>query len=811
MTLPTSGSLGLAAVQTEFTGSNPIGLSEYYRGAVNGYVASNNSGGINGLIPTSGAIRLSSFYGASRVALVTTRFVSTYTGNVGVGVTCQIFVGGQYIYPQWTTEGNNPASVSYVTIAGDTSGAGGSAYHWGAQATGGSGTGGQFYDSSTNTPNPTSIATKTKNLYAWSSSDILLATGIISYLVYPYPEIISISANYSGGTVTVTFTTNGFVTAVHVEYDDTAVLGSNAYTWITNSYTDGSAVSGSSGSYSFTLASGHYNTLRVTPGERINTGFASGAAKTVTIANAPAIIFATFALVGNTTGAPPDTQYTLSINFAAMGAPTGNFAYTVTVASGDAQVNSYTSVAGSFPSAQSASGNFSYPSSSIAYINLAIPHSAGTITATITKSGWATWTQTLSISADSSQNYSWVSQPTSINEGSAGTFQIQTSEHNATFGYLIDNFGPDGGLRLGGDFASMGGTFVTNSSGLGTFTVTPTADILTEGYETFKLRVKYGQSSSGSLGFVRLISNTIGINDTSTAPPIYGFYDTPGYQGWLSPTFENTVPAGKTECTLAIVGGGGGGGGSPAGRRGAGGGGGGAEAKMVTFAVTAGQSVTFEIGAGGMGGFSSGNTTNANGTDGGSTIFYIGGVAKATSIGGHGGIGSNTSNSQGGASAYGSSGGAGAVQLNIYGQVNAEAGGGGAGTGGYQDAGGAATISGSDISANAYGGDGGGATYVSLATGSEVLGKYCSAGGGGGAVCGAGGSAGAFAGTGGGSSGRGAGGAGGLGAVGTPFYNIENNGGGGITYGSGGGGSASSVGQTTGGNGATGAVWFYFT
>jgi len=753
--------------------------------------------GVNGLIPTSGAIRLSSFYGTSALVLVTTAFTSVYTTNAGAGITCQVFAGiNQQLYPQWTTVGNNPASVSYVTIDGDTSGFGGIPYHYAAQATGGPGTGGSFFDTTTGTPNPTSTASKTKNLYAWSASSTLLATGVLTYTVYPTPEITGISASYSGGTVTVTFTTNGFVTEVFIEYDDTAVLGTNAYTTIISS----SSVSGSSGSYSFTLVSGHYNRLRVTPGERINTGFASGPSKSVTISGAPQVIIANFVNNGNNTGLPPDTACALSIDFTTMGSPTGNFAYTVTVASGDAIINQYTS---------SASGNFTYPTPNNANINLAIPHGAGTITATITKAGWTTWTKTISYSADSSQNYSWVSQPTSINEGSAGTFQIQSSEHNATFGYLISTYGPDGGDRTS-DFASLGGTFVTNSSGLGTFTITPTADSILEGAENFKLTVKYGQSSSGSYGFPRLISNTIVINDTSTPPVsiLYGYYDTPGYQGWLGPSFENTVPTGATQCTLLIVGGGGGGGGAYSGGRGAGGGGGGAEAKVVTFAVTAGQSVAFDIAAGGLGGCTSGNASTYNGTDGGTTTFYVGGVAKATAIGGHGGFGSIYG---GGASAYGGSGGAGAVQTDGFGQVNAQANGGGAGTGGYHDAGGAGSISGTGLSANAYGGDGGGTTYLYLATGAGVLSKYCGGGGGGGAVGGAGGGSSAFGGTGGGSSGRGGGGAGGNGGSGYSYYNVDANGSNGITYGSGGGGSASCVNQTTGGNGASGSVAFYFS
>lgn len=59
MALQSSGAIKLSEIQTEFTGSNPISMSEYYRGGV--YVTSNNTG-----VPTSGAISISQFYGTRR-------------------------------------------------------------------------------------------------------------------------------------------------------------------------------------------------------------------------------------------------------------------------------------------------------------------------------------------------------------------------------------------------------------------------------------------------------------------------------------------------------------------------------------------------------------------------------------------------------------------------------------------------------------------------------------------------------------------------------------------------------------------------
>lgn len=57
MAIQSSGSISLANLQSEFGGSNPISLSEYYRNGA--YVTSNNTS-----VPTSGAISLSNFYGA---------------------------------------------------------------------------------------------------------------------------------------------------------------------------------------------------------------------------------------------------------------------------------------------------------------------------------------------------------------------------------------------------------------------------------------------------------------------------------------------------------------------------------------------------------------------------------------------------------------------------------------------------------------------------------------------------------------------------------------------------------------------------
>ena len=70
MVLQTSGPISLSQIQTEFGGSDPISMTEYYRNGT--YVTSNNTS-----VPTTGAITLSSsFYGAVR------EFYLTLASNV---------------------------------------------------------------------------------------------------------------------------------------------------------------------------------------------------------------------------------------------------------------------------------------------------------------------------------------------------------------------------------------------------------------------------------------------------------------------------------------------------------------------------------------------------------------------------------------------------------------------------------------------------------------------------------------------------------------------------------------------------------
>lgn len=88
MTLPVSGPMSLALIQSEFFGSAPISLSEYYRGGpYTTNIPQNNS------VPTSGTISLGQFYGTRRFVPGSQTFTSNGTFTVPPGVTT-IYLNG---------------------------------------------------------------------------------------------------------------------------------------------------------------------------------------------------------------------------------------------------------------------------------------------------------------------------------------------------------------------------------------------------------------------------------------------------------------------------------------------------------------------------------------------------------------------------------------------------------------------------------------------------------------------------------------------------------------------------------------------
>lgn len=124
MTLPSSGALTLSDIQTEFGGSNPISLSEYYAGGA--YVPAGTSG-TYGAVPSSGAIGIRNFYGTSSVVIsFTNTYVETIvtTPDVAEAVYDIRTNGNSYVnyslYEQWCTP--TSAATNYEVYATLTSG-----------------------------------------------------------------------------------------------------------------------------------------------------------------------------------------------------------------------------------------------------------------------------------------------------------------------------------------------------------------------------------------------------------------------------------------------------------------------------------------------------------------------------------------------------------------------------------------------------------------------------------------------------------------------------------------------------------------
>lgn len=121
MPLQSSGVISLANIQTEFGGTDPISLSEYYRGG--GLVPNTPA---NAAVPTSGTIQLDDFYGASAAPSIYSALVLLMAGSGGVhsdsenGDTC----GGSGAGGLFSSTINMSPGTSYTV----TVGAGGSRF-----------------------------------------------------------------------------------------------------------------------------------------------------------------------------------------------------------------------------------------------------------------------------------------------------------------------------------------------------------------------------------------------------------------------------------------------------------------------------------------------------------------------------------------------------------------------------------------------------------------------------------------------------------------------------------------------------------
>ena len=183
------------------------------------------------------------------------------------------------------------------------------------------------------------------------------------------------------------------------------------------------------------------------------------------------------------TFSPDITSYTVSAS---------NGTSSVTVTPTRNQSNATITVNGSSVSSGSASSAIS--------LNVG----SNTITVVVTAQDSSTNTYTITVTRVGIPTYSFGSIPTSINEGSAGTFNVDTTDVNngTTLYWTI--------ASNSGDFGTTSGSFTINSNA-GSFTVTPTADSITEGSETFTVAIRTGSVG----GTVVATSNSVTINDTS--------------------------------------------------------------------------------------------------------------------------------------------------------------------------------------------------------------------------------------------------------------------------------------------------------
>ena len=125
MPLPTSGPLTLNDIQTEFGGSNPIGLDEYYAGGA--YVPAGTSG-TYGAVPSSGAISIQNFYGTSKtvplsISISPSSLYNSRTGNGSLTSSPATGTGsggtGPYTYA-WTYVSGNSYTINSPSSATTT-------------------------------------------------------------------------------------------------------------------------------------------------------------------------------------------------------------------------------------------------------------------------------------------------------------------------------------------------------------------------------------------------------------------------------------------------------------------------------------------------------------------------------------------------------------------------------------------------------------------------------------------------------------------------------------------------------------------
>lgn len=185
MTLGTTN-LALSAIQTEFGGSNPIALSEYYKGGA--YVISNSTAP-NGPIPTSGTISVGQFRGAAQGSLTPsysfTPSVTTVNEGSNFTVTFATNQSGSFAY---TITGVTSNDLNGASLTGTVSN--GTVLTYTAKA------------------DITTEGDETFTITLNTIPSVTTSVSIVDTSVATYSLTRSVSSVSEGSTFTITFATN---------------------------------------------------------------------------------------------------------------------------------------------------------------------------------------------------------------------------------------------------------------------------------------------------------------------------------------------------------------------------------------------------------------------------------------------------------------------------------------------------------------------------------------------------------------------------------------------------------------------------
>ena len=111
MPVPTT-SVGLSSIQTEYGGSNPISLSEYYRGGTN--VPSGQTSAY-GTIPTSGAINIGVFRGTNKAVAASVNIATTGESGTDTNYDNASSNAGYVLYNNGSAETYNTSGTTTFT------------------------------------------------------------------------------------------------------------------------------------------------------------------------------------------------------------------------------------------------------------------------------------------------------------------------------------------------------------------------------------------------------------------------------------------------------------------------------------------------------------------------------------------------------------------------------------------------------------------------------------------------------------------------------------------------------------------------